>query len=68
MINEQIQGPTCAKCGLAEGVRNTPSFTAYYWDGTGLNPNRDVPLCPECAIENEEYWKAMWQEYYYAVR
>ena len=29
------------------------------------DPNRDIVLCRECAVEHHAYWDEMWKEYYY---
>jgi hypothetical protein len=55
-----VSGPCCLVCGTAEGVRNRPSFTAYYWDGKGQNPNRDVPLCEPDFEDHAAHWADMW--------
>lgn len=33
----------CEQC--SQQAVSRPALTAYYWDGTGENPNRDVILC-----------------------
>lgn len=63
----ELQGPTCEVCGSPNLVRLTPSFTCYYWNGEGEDPNRRRCLCDECAIDNEEYWVEMWAEYHNAI-
>ena len=42
-------------------------MTAYYWDGTGRDPNARVPLCPPCYDDYAAHWTAMWDEYYYFI-
>jgi hypothetical protein len=61
--SEEIQGPTCEYCGSTNLVRLIPGMTAYYWDGTGEDPNRRRCYCEECAIDHVEYWTDMWAEY-----
>ena len=45
----------------------THAMTAYEWDGTGVNPNRPLLLCPECSAGYVDYWKEMWRDYYASV-
>jgi hypothetical protein len=41
----------------------TPGMTAYPWDGTGVDPNRDRLMCPECSAGYVEHWEEMWAMY-----
>lgn len=50
----------CLRCETDEGVTMQPSYTAYHWDGTGPNPNADLPLCKECGEEHYEYMMELW--------
>lgn len=52
----------CEQCSRQAVSRS--ALTAYYWDGTGENPNRDVILCNECYEDYAAHWNAMWKEYY----
>ncbi len=54
----------CMRCGTIKGVLWEPARTAYYWDGTGEDPNAPLPLCGACEQEHTEYWDHMWAEYY----
>lgn len=58
---------TCENCGR-EDAREVGAMTAYYWDGTGEDPNRPLQLCPECEEEYCEHWTDRWQEYYEGQR
>lgn len=49
------------------GVELESSRTFYHWDGTGEDPNADVPLCRDCARMHHEYWDEMWSEYYRGI-
>lgn len=51
---------TCEHCASTEGVQLECSRTAYYWDGTGPDPNRHVALCRDCASDHHAYWDDMW--------
>lgn len=52
--------------GPCEGlvVHQTRAMTAYEWDGTGENPNRDQQLCVECSAAYQSDWEERWREYY----
>jgi hypothetical protein len=54
----------CEHCGSIWGVKLEPSYTAYYWDGVGEDPNREVMLCRACAEYHRDYWQERWDEYY----
>ena len=60
----EVCGFRCEGCGSSSQVKAVSSCTAYYWDGTGENPNKDRYLCPACADEHFAYWEEMWNEYY----
>lgn len=56
---------TCEHCGVSnDQVEPWPAQTAYHWDGTGEDPNRDVVLCPACHSDYSDHWQEMWNEYY----
>ena len=57
-------GTACLCCGIVDGVFLESSRTAYHWDGVGQNPNADIPLCRDCAVDHHEHWDFMWAEYY----
>lgn len=59
---DQYSGMPCLFCG-SQSTCWMPSYTQYFWEGTGIDPNRNLPFCPVCAIHHEEYWKEMWNEY-----
>jgi hypothetical protein len=63
MMQLEFQYKTCEHCGK-QGARIVGAMTAFYWDGTGENPNRSLLLCDECENEYCEYWQEMWNEYY----
>ena len=50
----------CANCGSTTGVELESSRTAYAWDGQGVDPNANVPLCRPCAEQHHEYWDEQW--------
>lgn len=52
----------CEECG-STNARRVPCQTAYYWDGSGEDPNRSPTLCKDCETRYLEYWKDMWDEY-----
>jgi hypothetical protein len=54
----------CECCDRTADVQWEPSYTAYYWDGTGEDPNRPVALCRDCEPTHREYWKERWDDYY----
>lgn len=59
----------CLGCNeTVDLVIETSSRTSYLWDGTGEDPNRDLTLCPECAIHHHEQWDSQWAEYYSMIR
>lgn len=49
-------------------VQRTRCMTAYTWDGTGEDPNRDPLLCPTCSVAYTEAWEAQWDEYHRSQR
>ena len=51
----------------AENAEPKPCMTAYYWDGTGPNPNPDPVLCADCHAAYVAYWQERWDEYYREV-
>lgn len=54
----------CEDCKLdLPTVRERHSQTAYHWDGTGEDPNRNAVLCDECAAEYKAHWDSMWDNY-----
>lgn len=67
---------TCAGCGTTDNVSLQPSRTAYAqptlttWDRILLDgedppdPNADIPLCEDCAVEHHSQWDEMWAEYH----
>lgn len=53
------------ECHLpTDEVKPRSAMTAYYWDGKGEDPNRDVVLCESCWMEYYDYWAGLWDEYY----
>ena len=60
-----FDGRLCACCGAVEGVRPEPSRTQYPWDGLGADPNADVALCRECAVDHHRHWGEQWSAYYH---
>lgn len=54
----------CEECGGSEDVTTRAAMTAYYWDGTGENPNAPVTLCKTCMDDYCAYWQSMWDEYH----
>lgn len=56
-------GLPCDFCGKELSAIWGPSFTHYFWDKTGLDPNAEKSLCHRCDIYNTEYWKERWAEY-----
>jgi len=56
---------TCTYCQhYGPEVQLESSRTMYDWDGKGLDPNADVPLCINCAEEHHKYWDERWNDYY----
>ena len=53
----------CENCGDQPAVM-CQAATAYHWDGTGENPNRDVWLCYDCREDYYGHWNERWEEYY----
>lgn len=41
----------------------TRSMTAYTWDGTGEDPNRDKMYCPTCSREYTAEMQEKWDDY-----
>lgn len=60
----EVDHNVCEHCECREGVRAESARTLYEWNGWGINPNRDVYLCRQCAEEHHAYWDDMWAEYY----
>ena len=52
----------CDQCERLDAIRYRQN-TQYEEDERNW-----VTLCPECQIENDEYWAGMWAEYYAMVR
>lgn len=65
-VGHEVRSPstplTCDRCGATEGVSIEPSMTAYPWDGTGLDPNRDRPMCGDCGKAYHDYWEERWTD------
>lgn len=58
----------CEHCGIEnDSVKPTPAATAYYWNGEGEDPNRDVVFCEECRSEYYDHWNEIWHVYYTSV-
>ena len=54
----------CTRCERTEGVVWYDRMTAYYWDGTGEDPNRPIALCNgPCAAEYRQIMLDLWAEY-----
>jgi hypothetical protein len=53
----------CEQCSK-KNARWVSAMTMYSWDGTGINPNRDLLFCDECEDEYCEFWQEMWNDYY----
>jgi len=61
-------------CGSREGVKMESSRTMYevpvptrfdrVLEEIPLDPNRDIPLCRDCAEEHHRHWSEMWDMYY----
>jgi len=50
----------CDHCGVADGtVENYRQNTEYVDEASNW-----VTLCAPCRQRNDEYWEAMWAEYY----
>ena len=58
----------CQRCGSTAGVVRYHQRTSYIYEGEpgDVDDPNMVSLCPPCAIENDEYWDDMWEEYYRA--
>lgn len=56
----------CEHCGSFWRLDWRGSHTAYHWDGTGEDPNRDRWYCEPCAGDAAEYWEEMWAEWRFA--
>lgn len=68
----------CLHCDSTEGVKLEDSRTLYALPDRNRfekvvedalftereDPNADIPLCRECALDHHEYWTEMWREYY----
>ena len=55
----------CECCKQAKpDVKAHPAMTAYYWDGTGDDPNADVIACDSCWEDYRAYWQERWDDYY----
>lgn len=54
------EGMECTQCGVM-AARMVCSMTAYYWPPAkpgcerSPDPNRPIPLCPECAEEYRDH-------------
>lgn len=60
----------CARCGAEQNVKLEDARTAYYFEGkigSDDDPNRPIPLCPECAAEYHQHWDYMWAEYHSGI-
>ena len=59
MTRDQIRF-VCDHCGVADGtVENYHQNTEYVDEASNW-----VTLCAPCRQQNDEYWEAMWAEYY----
>lgn len=58
-----LPGQDCEHCGRRPAFL-WPSLTAYSWDGTGEDPNRDLKLCKECGEEHQQIMEDQWNDYY----
>jgi hypothetical protein len=63
MMTDERTAAACQSCGSISNVHLEPSQTAYPWDGTGVDPNRDLPLCESCGKEYRERWEERWADY-----
>jgi hypothetical protein len=61
-----LEARGCQRCGNTIGVVRYHQRTMYNYEGTPGDKNDPnmVSLCPPCTKENDEYWEAMWDEYY----
>lgn len=60
----------CRFCGSTLNVTRRDTGSAYHYEGTkgdADDPNSDT-LCELCWIESDQYWKDMWDDYYYNIR
>lgn len=51
-------------CECKGEVKLRHAMTAYHWDGTGEDPNRDFYACDDHYEMYREYWQGMWDDYY----
>ena len=58
----------CERQGCGQPAIRVKAMTAYHWDGTGEDPNRDRWFCLEDKRDYEDYWREMWAEYYANLR
>lgn len=63
LFGPRCEGPCERRCEL----HVVSSQTRYVWDGVGVDPNRSLNLCEECAVDYTEYMNDMWRDYWSGV-
>ena len=55
-----MSAPICECCGSPVGVEPEPSRTCYEHVPGEPDPNRDIMLCRECAVEHHQQMDDQW--------